>query len=235
MHAVSMSAALSLGLLFAGGMRAASAAPVEADLRTQAALGLDPHPEAGARQFQQHCQTGHGADALGVPDGSAPVLAGQRFTYLVRQMANFSGDERDSTSMHDLMVKPELRNPQAWVDIAAFLNKAPIDRSTLKGDQAHVPLGRGIFHEQCAPCHQADARGSDDGFVPSLRNQNYPYLVNQIHALASDRRHNIDEDLMRFMRSFEPGDVHAVAGYLSRLEGAGRDRKRMRNNGAVVD
>jgi hypothetical protein len=53
--------------------------------------------------------------------------------------------------------------------------------------------------------------------------------------LANDRRHNIDEDLMRFMRSFEPADVHAVADYLSRLEGPGRDRGKMRDNGVVVD
>ncbi len=97
-----------------------------------------------------------------------------------------------------------------------------------------MSLGRGIFHEQCASCHQPDARGSDDRFVPSLRTQNYPYLVNQIHALGNDRRHSIDEDLMRFMRSFELDDIHAVSE-LSRLQGPGRNRKRMRENGAVVD
>jgi cytochrome c553 len=235
MQTYQISGALVLALALAGVVHTATASQFEADERTQAALGLDAHPQEGDRQFKQHCQSCHGADALGVPDGSAPVLAGQRFTYLVHQMADFASAERDSTAMHDIMVNPQLRKPQAWVDIASYLNKAPIDRSTIKGDDSQVSLGRGIFHEQCASCHQADARGSDDGFVPSLRNQNYPYLVNQIHALGNDRRHNIDEDLMRFMRSFELGDIHAVADYLSRLEGAGRDRKRMRDNGVVVD
>lgn len=45
-------------------------------------------------------------------------------------------------------------------------------------------------------------RGSNDGFVPSMSNKNYPYLVNQIQALANDRRHYVDEALVRFMRSF---------------------------------
>lgn len=224
-----------LGLLLAGVLNTASASQVEADERTQAALLMDADPQAGARQFKQHCESCHGTDALGVPDGSAPVLAGQRFTYLVHQLADFASEQRDSKSMHDLMLKPELRNPQSWVDIASYLNRTTIAHSTLKGDDSHVALGRGIFHEQCASCHQADAGGSDDGFVPSLRNQNYPYLVNQIHALGNDRRHNIDEDLMRFMRSLELPDIHAVADYLSRLEGAGLDRKRMRDNGVVVD
>lgn len=167
--------------------------------------------------------------------GTAPVLAGQRFSYLVHQMADFAHHERDTGGMHDFMAEPAPGNPQTWVDIASHLNKAPPGGATLKGDAGHLSLGRGIFHEQCASCHQADARGSDDGFVPSLRNQNYPYLVNQILSMANDRRHNIDEDLMRFMRSLEPGDIHAVADYLSRLEGGGRDRRRMLDNGVVVD
>jgi cytochrome c553 len=100
-----------------------------------------------------------------------------RFSYLVRQLANFANQERDSHPMHALLAQPDLRNPQAWVDVASFLNKAPIDRATIKGDGSHIALGRGIFHEQCASCHEPDARGSDDGFTPSLRNQNYPYLV----------------------------------------------------------
>jgi cytochrome c553 len=235
MQAFQMSARLVLGLALAGAVHTATASQVEADERTQAALELDAHPRVGAREFKRDCQSCHGADALGAANGSVPILAGQRFTYLVHQMADFGSDERDSKAMHHIMGRPELHDPQSWVDIASYLNKAPIDRSTLRGDDSHVSLGRGIFQEQCASCHQADARGSDDGYVPSLRNQNYGYLVNQIHALADDRRHNIDEDLMRFMRSFELDDVHAVADYLSRLEGAGRDRKRMLDNGVVVD
>lgn len=213
----------------------ASASALQADRRTQEALRLDADPQSGARQYEAHCQTCHGIGALGARDGSAPVLAGQRFSYLVRQLANFSARERDSGAMHGVLANPSLAKPQAWVDVAAYLNKAPIDRSTLKGNGSRIALGRGIFHEQCASCHQADARGSEDGFVPSLRNQNYPYLVNQIHAVAGERRHNVDENLVRFMRSFELDDVHAVADYLSRLQGPGRQRKAMRDNGVVVD
>jgi len=81
-----------LGLLLAGVLHTASASQVEADERTQAALLMDADPQAGARQFKQHCESCHGTDALGVPDGSAPVLAGQRFTYLVHQLADFASE-----------------------------------------------------------------------------------------------------------------------------------------------
>jgi cytochrome c553 len=72
-------------------------------------------------------------------------------------------------------------------------------------------LGRGIFHEQCASCHRIDARGDGDGFVPSLRNQHYRYSVSQMHKLGEGRRHNVYEDLVRFLRSFDEQDMNATA------------------------
>ncbi len=82
MHTFQISALLLFGPLLAGVAHTASASQAEADERTQDALALDAHPLDGALQFKHHCQSCHGADALGVPHGSAPVLAGQRFTYL---------------------------------------------------------------------------------------------------------------------------------------------------------
>ena len=78
----------------------------------------------------------------------------------------------------------------------------PVPATVETGDGAHVALGRGIFHEQCASCHREDARGDDDGFVPALRTQHSPYLVSQMHKLADGHRHNVDENLVRFLRSF---------------------------------
>lgn len=85
--------------------------------------------------------------------------------------------------MHGVRRGPVLGSPQAWVDVASYLNRAPFDRATLQGNGSQIALGRGIFHEQCASSHQADA----------------------------------------------------VADYLSRLRGPGRQRKAMRDNGVVVD
>jgi mono/diheme cytochrome c family protein len=92
--------------------------------------------------------------------------------------------KRDSDTMHRVVSQKELHGAQSWVDIAAYLNRTPMSHRARTGDGTRVALGRGIFHEQCAGCHRGDAHGDDDGFVPSLRNQQYPYLVGQLHKLA---------------------------------------------------
>lgn len=205
------------------------------DQLTQQALGLDADPRRGAGRFKEHCVRCHGADAHGDAARRIPALAGQRFSYLVRQLADIAGEERDSAVMHRVLSAPELRQPQTWVDIAAYLNGAAVLRPPAGGPRDTKGTGEAIYQRQCASCHQADARGDDDGFVPSLRAQHYSYLVAQVKRISSYSRHNVDEGLVQFLRSLEPGEVDAVAAYLSRLDGPYTDRKTMRSNGVVVD
>jgi cytochrome c553 len=226
-------AGAALFLAAAGPCAASSEESV--DQMTKQALTLDAHPRQGAAQFKKYCAQCHGRQAHGDPARLIPSLAGQRFSYLVRQLANFSGEQRDSATMHQVVSQKALQSPQSWVDIAAFLNNVPVPAVVQTGDGAHLALGRGIFHEQCTSCHREDARGDDDGFVPALRAQHFPYLVSQMRKLADGHRHNVDENLVRFLRSFETEDIDAVADYLSRLRGPGKDRKSMRNDGVVVD
>jgi cytochrome c553 len=226
---VILSAALSLA--------AASGAPSaeQVDRQTQAALSMDSHPDRGGQAFVRYCAKCHGPRASGDAKGAIPALAGQRYAYLIRQLANFAGAERDSSAMHGVVSQAELRAPQMWADIAAYLNGLPSrsPRSTGPGDE--VALGRGIFHEQCATCHGLDASGDADGFVPSLRHQHYAYLNTQMHKLARGYRHNVDEELLLFLKTFDDRDISSTADYLSRLTGAGVNRKKMRADGEVVD
>ncbi len=224
---------LALALLLSSVGARASEASV--DRLTQRALDLDAHPKQGAVDFRRSCSGCHGPLAQGDAAHAIPALAGQRFRYLVRQLANFSGNERDSAAMQRVLSHPLLKDPQTWVDIAAYLNNLPTRVPAGIGDGSGVALGRGIFHEQCASCHKLDAHGDDEGFVPSLRGQQYTYLVVQLEKLAEGRRHNVDEDLVRFWRSLEDQDVRATADYLSRLAGPGHVHKIMRADGSVVD
>jgi cytochrome c553 len=224
---------VTLALLAAVGAAHASNASV--DRATQRALALDAHPDNGQTLFAQNCKQCHGERGHGDADRAVPALAGQRFTYLVRQLANFSGSERDSRAMHRVVSRIEPAGPQAWVDLASYLAKIPSAKGLTPGDGTHVALGRGIFHEQCAGCHLADARGDLDGFVPSLRNQHYAYLLGQLQKMSEGARHNMDADLVRFMRGFDGDEMRATADYLSRLRGAGSAHTVMRSNGVVVD
>jgi cytochrome c553 len=197
----------------------ALASEASVDHLTQRALALDAHADQGAIVFRRSCSRCHGFAAQGDAAHAIPASAGQRFRYVVRQLANFAGDERESAIMQRVLSHPALKDPQTWVDIAAYLNNLPKREPAGTGDSSRVALGRGIFHEQCASCHKGDAHGDDEGFVPSLRGQQYTYLVLQLEKLAEGRRHNVDEDLVRFWRSLEQQDVDATADYLSRLTG----------------
>lgn len=226
---------MAVTAIFALPSAAARESDETVDRATQAALSLDAHPDRGATLFGHRCAHCHGAQAQGDARRAIPALAGQRFVYLIRQLANFAGAERDSDTMHRVVSENDLRGSQSWVDIAAFLNRAPLVNRPQSGGGTHVALGREIFHEQCATCHRSDGHGDTDGFVPSLRNQHYSYLVKQIHKLGEGRRHNVDEDLVRFLRSFEDQDMNATADYLSRLRGPGAVHAVMRTDGVVVD
>lgn len=206
-----------------------------ADRLTRSALDLDAHRERGGVEFQRSCARCHGEEAQGDASHAIPSLAGQRFKYIVRQLANFASDERDSDIMQQIVMHRTLKEPQTWVDIAAYLNNLPMKVPAGTGDGKRERLGGAIFSEQCASCHHRDAHGDDEGYVPSLRNQQYTYLVVQLEKLAAGRRHNVDEDLVRFWRSLEAEDVRATADYLSRLSGPGEVHKIMRRDGTVVD
>lgn len=202
---------------------------------TQTALSLDTHPEHGRSLYRQRCAPCHGLDAQGNASRTIPALASQRYAYVIRQLANFSGDERDSTAMHRVVAGESMRNPQAWADLAGYLNKLPMLHTAEVGNGTDLQFGRRLFQEHCASCHYGDAHGDADGFVPSLRNQHYGYLVTQLHQLAQRARHNVDPELLLFIRDLSNGEICAVADYLSRLHGPGRNSKSMRSDGTVVD
>jgi cytochrome c553 len=199
------------------------------------ALMLDSHPKRGAVVYKDHCQRCHGPTAAGHEDGAIPVLAGQRQAYLIKQFADFSQRDRDSTTMHRVISRAALNDPQTWVDVAAYLNQLAAPRSVQKGGGRNFLLGEAIFREQCSSCHDEDARGDDDGFVPALRNQHYAYLLRQMDALVQGHRRNIDPDLDLFLSSIKTDELEATADYLSRLKTPDRDRLKMNSNGVVGD
>ena len=230
----SVAAALMVFLsLPAGAFGAVVAVGAEAvDRQTQAALAMDAHPDRGG----QYCSKCHGSRALGDAKRLIPALAGQRHAYLVRQLANFAGSQRDSSAMqHAVVSRSALQSPQAWTDIGAYLNGLPNGSPLTTGPGRDLERGSAVFAAHCIACHGGDAGGDDDGFVPSLRHQHYAYLNAQMRKLAQGYRHNLDEDFMRFLGGLEERDMSATADYLSRMTGPRTDRKEMRDDGVVVD
>lgn len=211
------------------------ASPLSVDEQVRNALQLDQNLEHGKQLYASECARCHGPRALGSATRVIPALAGQRRAYLIKQLADFSEEERSSREMHAVISRTALANEQAWADLSGYLNSLERASFPQTGDGRGLELGEAIFQDQCASCHEDDARGDDDGFIPSLRDQHYSYLVRQMRSIASWHRLNVDADLVRYLDSLDTEEATAVADYLSRMRGPGKDRDRMNSDGTVND
>ena len=214
---------------------AAWASPERVDELIKTTLQLDPNVEQGAKLYRAHCASCHGADASGNPDALIPALAGQRRSYLIKQLADFAELERAATEMHAVLAQKEVSEPQEWADLTAYLNGVQPASKPQIGTGERLSLGEASYRQWCASCHSEDARGDDDGFVPSLRNQHYSYLLHQMRELAHGHRFNVEADLVLFLDSLGTDEMKGLADYLSRMHGPIRDRTRMRDDGYVGD
>lgn len=224
---------LTVGLLLSS--LAASAAPERVDELIVTTLELEPHLDRGAAIYRRNCESCHQAGAGGSASKFIPSLAGQRRAYLIKQLADFAQAERSSTKMHAVVAQREVREPQEWADLTAYLNSLPVSQDNEIGDAKHLALGEAAYRQWCQSCHEEDGRGDDDGFVPSLRNQHYSYLLQQTLALARSHRRNVDPDLVRFLGSLEAEEVVGLADYTSRMRGPIQDRAKLRDDGSVGD
>ncbi len=213
----------------------AFASPERVDELMKATLELDPNVQRGAKLYGEHCASCHGADASGNPKKLVPALAGQRRAYLIKQLADFTELERPATQMHAVLAQKEVSEPQEWSDLTAYLNGVQPASKPQTGTGEFLSLGEASYQQWCASCHGEDGRGDDDGFVPSLRNQHYAYLLHQMRELASGHRFNVESDLVLFLDSLESDEMKGLADYLSRMHGPVEDRARMRDDGFVGD
>lgn len=199
------------------------------------ALDLDAKAANGAELFQANCASCHGAGAAGDSRRDIPALAGQRRAYLIKQLADFSELDRIATQMHKVVVRPAVADPQAWADLASYLNGLPVATHTQIGDGKFLSLGEASYRQFCGSCHEDDGRGDDDGYVPSVRNQHYRYLLKEMRSLAMGHRFNVETDLVRFLGSLESDEMQGIADYMSRMRGPVRDRARLNRDGTVND
>ena len=214
--------ALSAALITATSV--ASAAAERMDELTLHALDLDANAGRGAVLYSEECAGCHGREAQGASQHDIPALASQRRAYIIRQLAAFSERDRIATQMHKVVSREAVSEPQSWADVSLYLNNLPPPKSVQTGDGKHLSLGEASYEQFCRSCHQEDGRGDDEGFVPSLRNQHYRYLVKEMRNLAAGHRFNVDDDLGRFMRSLKADEMQGLADYLSRMQGPVRDR-----------
>jgi cytochrome c553 len=216
-----------LALALSAAITAASAANDAGDRvveLTMDALDLNADARRGAALYSQECASCHGREAQGAGQHDIPALASQRRAYIIRQLAAFSERDRIATQMHDVVSREAVSKPQPWADLALYLTNLPPPKGADTGDGKYLSLGEASYEQFCRSCHEEDGRGDDDGFVPSLRNQHYRYLMKEMRKLAAGHRFNVDEDLARFLNSLKADEMQGLADYLSRMRGPVRDR-----------
>lgn len=214
--------AFSTALITASSL--ASAAAERMDQLTLDALDLDANAQRGAALYREECAGCHGREAQGASQHDIPALASQRRAYIIRQLAAFSERDRIATQMHQVVSREAVREPQSWADLALYFNNLPPPKGVLTGDGKYLSLGEASYQQFCRSCHDEDARGDDDGFVPSLRNQHYRYLLKEMRNLAAGHRFNVDDNLAPFLGSLKADEMQGLADYLSRMQGPVRDR-----------
>ena len=227
-------AAMLIALLACSATQFANATDETVYRLIRTTLMLDTHPSVGGKIYRDNCANCHGTKGEGNRKGM-PTLAGQRLAYLVKQFADFAEEDRDGKTMHRVIADKSLKEPQTWIDLAAYINALPPAKSVDHGDGKYLQLGEAIFVEQCSSCHEADARGDDDGFVPSLRNQHYSYLVRQLRDIGNEHRRNVDAELAAYFASLDKEEKEGVADFLSRFGGPTKNRLQMRQNGVTTD
>lgn len=216
-----------LALALSAAITAASAANDAGDRvveLTMDALDLNADARRGAALYSQQCASCHGREAQGAGQHDIPALASQRRAYIIKQLAAFSERDRSATQMHDVVSREAVSKPQSWADLALYLTNLRPPEGADTGDGKYLSLGEASYEQFCGSCHEEDGRGDDDGFVPSLRNQHYRYLMKEMRKLAAGHRFNVDEDLARFLSSLKADEMQGLADYLSRMRGPVRDR-----------
>jgi cytochrome c553 len=228
-------AALLLALAIGGSDISTSVASEQSEQLARNALALDGRRARGEQLFNSQCASCHGPTASGDAAQLVPSLAGQRRAYLIKQLADFAEGERVTTQMHAVVVRSEIADPQAWADVALYLNSLPPLMGRNTAVARLLSMGKESYHQRCASCHEDDARGDDDGFVPALRNQHYEYLLRELRAMGAGHRFDMTPEIRRSLLALKGEELTAIAHYLSRLRGPVRDRARLRDDGTVSD
>ena len=160
------------------------------------------------------CAMCHGLDGVSAMD-RFPILAGQKASYIRKQLDDFSRDARDNDGgqMSAMVTEIEPGDVDAIVHYFAaqipplpvpVVNRAEYER----GEQLY--LGGDGNTRACIGCH-----GNTDSAAPWLQAQHRRYLQKQLLDFRSGARGNDDGVMVRIAGQLRDRDIDALAEYLS--------------------
>lgn len=194
---------------------------------------------SGAGSQVPACQSCHGVDGAGSDDLGTPRLASQVYTYVLKQLTDFSTGKRTDGVMHQMNQIAASLTPEQRKDVAAFVHKMPnpqhagSDFKQLHKNGVEIgdpSFGRYIVKHglpaqdvaACQICHGFDGR-SAGLMYPMLSGQKYVYLRNQLmafrRAAVGAKSGGRSNDFMAQMRNvagkLNDSEINDVAAYLT--------------------
>ena len=174
-----------------------------------------PDLRAGAARFET-CAACHGPDGGGVADGTVPVIAGQRYEVLVRQIVGFRHDRTWEPRMTHFVNREHLADAQAIADVAGYISQLPRPRRAGNGLNMFLEIGARVYLERCIGCHGTRAADGGPGSQSILAGQHYGFLLHQMLETADGHRATMSGAHLQLMRQLSWQEITGVADYLSR-------------------
>lgn len=190
-----------------------AASPAQQDF--QEAINKVPDAARGAREYVT-CTGCHRENGRGNLDGSVPLIAGQHYRVIVKQIADYRHARRWDPRMQHYADNHFLPDTQAIADVADHISKLDPGgvSGTGKGDQ--LALGREIFAGRCAACHGRNGEGDGQDGIPRLAGQHYEYTLRQLHDFLEGRRPRLSPDHVPMIKDLARDELTGLADVLSR-------------------
>lgn len=194
---------------------AADAAPKKADLARGEALYVN----GDAARNIMACVACHGA-AGNSTIAQNPKLAGQHEAYLVKQLHDFKGPQRNNPVMTTIakgLTDDDIRNISAFLDVQVQKPGTAKNKDT-------VELGKKIYRggiveknvPACAACHSPTGAGIPAQFA-RIGGQHQDYTAAQLTAFRSGARKN-SAQMTTISKRLSDEEIQAVADYVAGLK-----------------
>ncbi len=206
---------LCVGLLAVSSLAVAADAPKKAD----PARGEAIYVNGDAARNITACLACHGA-AGNSTIAQNPKLAGQHEAYMVKQMNDFKGPQRNNAVM-TAMAKP--LNDDDIRNIAAYLEQQ-VQKPGAAKNKDTVELGKHIYRggiveknvPACAACHSPSGAGIPAQFA-RIGGQHQDYTAAQLTAFRSGVRKNSPQ-MTTIAKRLSDEEIQAVADYIAGLK-----------------
>lgn len=198
------------------GIVSAAGKPLEAWQRElRDAMLATPDPARGEDLYAP-CGACHGVDGRGVADGSVPVIAGQHYTIVVKQLVDYRHNRRWDIQMEHAAKMQHLAGGRDLADLGAFVAKLPRGFPAGIGNGENLGAGARAYFERCEGCHGPLGEGDEAHGYPRIAGQHYAYLYRQFFDAIEQRRPVMSALHLKLMSPLSREQITGISDYLSR-------------------